>query len=282
MIYYNGTFILPNEFRMNADDRGLLLGDGLFETMRVYHGRVFCLHAHYERMVHGASILKIPLPITAITLDTVILQLLEKNGLNNKNAIIRVTLTRGSGLRGLLPSPNMQPTLMITAMPFTAQQQKPVTLHISKQTRRNEQSPLSQIKSLCYLDNILARMEAVENHADDAILLNTKGHIASASAANIFIVTNNGVIITPAIEEGVLQGIARHTIITICKEKNIPLVEKAVSVEELGRAKEIFISNSIIEIQAVLSINGRVINNGETGEITRKLQNEYHQQTSIY
>ena len=281
MIYYNGTFILPNEFRMSADDRGLLLGDGLFETMRVYQGRVFCLQAHYERMVHGAGILKIPVPLTAIALETAILKLLEKNVLDSQNAIIRVTLTRGSGLRGLLPAPNMQPTLMITAIPFTAQQQKPVTLHISKQTRRNEQSPLSQIKSLCYLDNILARMEAIENHADEAILLNTKGYIASASAANIFIVTNNGVIITPAIEEGVLPGIARHTIITICKEKNIPLVEKTVSIEELDTAKEIFISNSIIEIQPVFSINERLIGDGNAGKITARLQNEYQQKISF-
>ncbi len=146
MIYYNGAFILPKDFRMNADDRGLLLGDGLFETMRVYHGRVFCLHAHYVRMVHGAGILKIPVPITALTLETVIFQLLEKNGLDNKNAIIRVTLTRGPGLRGLLPPANIQPTLMITATPFSAQKQIALKLHISKQTCRNEQSPLSQIK----------------------------------------------------------------------------------------------------------------------------------------
>lgn len=277
MIYHNGTFLLPDEFRINPDDRGLLLGDGIFETMRVYEGRVFCLHAHYERMAHGAGILKIPVPVTAGAFETAILELIGKNGLDNKNATIRVTLTRGPGLRGLLPPANIQPTLMITATPFSAQAQKPLTLHICKQTRRNEQSPLSQIKSLCYLDNILARMEAIENHADDAILLNTKGHIASASAANIFMVSDKGVIITPTIEEGVLPGITRHTIISICKDNNIPLVEKSVTIEELNTAKEVFISNSVIEIQAVFSIDGRVIDTGEAGGITTKLQNAYQE-----
>lgn len=280
MIYLNGKFVSANEFKIDCADRGLLLGDGIFETLRVYHGRIFCLQAHYERMLTGAGVLKIPIPFKLVELESILTNLLNRNGLITHNAVLRITLTRGPGLRGLLPPADLKPTIMMTAIPFEAQQKTPVRLHISKLTRRNEKSPLSNIKSLCYLDNVLAKMDAVENNADDALLLNTNGHITSASAANIFIITDNNIVVTPALEEGVLPGIARNMVITICKEKNIPLLEQRVSPNELATAREIFITNSIIEIQAVSHVNNYEINQGLIGAITIKLQDYYSQKTA--
>jgi branched-chain amino acid aminotransferase len=279
LIFLNGKFISLNEFNIEASDRGLLLGDGLFETMRVYNGKVFGLEDHYARLVTGARVLKIPVPMTLDEMNTMILKLLEANELSQKDATLRVTLTRGSGPRGLLPPTEPKPTVMITVAPLSALHHAPVNLHICTTTRRNEWSPLSNIKSLCYLDNVLAKTEAVKNKADDAVLLNTRDNIVSASAGNIFIVTKDNTIVTPRIEDGILPGITRKFVIEICKENNIPLLERAVTTEDLLSAKEIFITNSIVEIQPVASVNRQLVNKGEMGEITARIHDYYSQKT---
>jgi branched-chain amino acid aminotransferase len=277
MIFLNGEFIPSNQFKIESNDRGFLLSDGLFETMRVYNGKVLGLEDHYARLVAGAAVLKMPVPIKLEEMNAIILKLLEANELSQKDATLRITLTRGSGPRGLLPPADPKPTVMVTVAPYPVSQHAPVKLHISNTTRRNERSPLSNIKSLCYLDNVLAKMEAVENKADDAVLLNTKDHVASASAGNIFIVTSDNKIITPRIEDGILPGITRKSVIEICKENGIPLVEQAITVEDLLAAKEVFITNSIVEIQPVASINNQLVNKGQAGELIAKIQDFYTQ-----
>lgn len=282
MIYLNGEFVSARAFRIDSGDRGFLLGDGLFETIRVYDGRIFCLQDHLDRMIIGAGILQIPVPLTVIELATILSNLLEINGLSQSDAILRITLTRGSGLRGLLPSPNIKPSVMITATHLPVKPaQAPITLRISQITRRNEHSPLSNIKSLCYLDNVLAKMEAVENHADDAILLNTSGHVTSVSAANIFIITHNNGVVTPPIDEGVLPGITRKIVLEICQEKNISFSEQRISPNELALAREMFITNSIIQIQPVASVDNQIINNGIMGQLTMTLCNYFHSKTIL-
>jgi branched-chain amino acid aminotransferase len=277
MIFLNGSFIQISEASIQASDRGFLLSDGLFETMRVYEGKVFGLKDHYARLVSGSAVLKIPVPMQYPELNEVILKLLEVNDLTQKDATIRVTLTRGSGPRGLLPPADPKPTLMITVAPYPVSQHNPVKLHICRITRRNDRSPLSNIKSLGYGDNILAKMEASENHADDAILLNTKDHVACSSAGNIFIVTNDNKLVTPRIEDGILPGITRKSVIDICKENGIHLVEQAITLDDLLAAKEIFITNSIVEIQPVLSVDNQLINRGQPGEMTARIQGLYAQ-----
>src|SRR5689334_6750735 len=169
MLYLNGEFISSAQFKIEPHDRGLLVSDGLFETLRVYEGRVFCLAEHYARLLKGANTLRIPLPLKLDELNDILLKLLEGNDLANKDATLRITLTRGAGPRGLLPPSEPKPTIMITVAPFPHAEHPPLKLHICTTTRRNERSPLSNLKSLCYLDNVLAKMEAVEHKADDAI-----------------------------------------------------------------------------------------------------------------
>jgi branched-chain amino acid aminotransferase len=166
---------------------------------------------------------------------------------------------------------------MITVAPYPVSQHAPVKLYISNITRRNERSPLSNIKSLCYLDNVLAKIEAVENKKDDAIILNTKDNVACTSAGNIFIVTNDNTIITPRIQDGILPGITRKSVIEICQENGIALIEQAITVDDLLAAKEVFITNSIVEVQSVASINNQLVNTGLCGELTAKIQNFYIQ-----
>jgi branched-chain amino acid aminotransferase len=153
-------------------------------------------------------------------------------------------------------------------------------LHISQITRRNEYSPLSNMKTLGYLDNVLAKIEAEKNGADDAILLNTKGHIACTSIGNLFLVQEDGSIITPPVEEGILPGITRQFVIEICKENKLLLVERALFLDDLFKARELFVTNSLIELVPVTHVNGQLVNEGLPAEITAMLQKYYQQRES--
>lgn len=273
MIYLNGKIVPEKEAKLEYNDRGFLLSDGLFETMRAYEGKVACLTDHYERLKKSAQYLNIPFSMCIQEMENIVNQLLEKCELNGKNASLRLTLTRGTGPRGLLPPENVNPTIMLTAFPFANNQVKPIKAIVSE-IRRNESSPLSNIKSLCYLDNIMARQIAANQSADECIMLNTKGDVACASVANIFMVTAKG-ISTPRIEDGVLPGITRKTVITICKENNIPIFEEQIKEPALIKAKEIFLTNRLIEIQPVVEINKCLINSGKVGSVTLMIQALY-------
>jgi branched-chain amino acid aminotransferase len=276
MIYLNGQYVLEQKARLSHTDRGFLLSDGLFETMRCYEGSICNLSDHFKRLKKSADDIDIPFSMSLQELQDVAYLLLEKNALNGANASLRITLTRGMGSRGLLPPEFVKPTLMITAFPFTSAAPHSVKI-VTSSIRRNEFSPLSKMKSLCYLDNILSRKNAVKNGADDCILLNTKEQITCGSASNIFIVTSKD-IITPRIEDGVLPGITRKIVIDLCKSNDLPISEKSISEKELNNAKEIFLTNRLIEIQPVIQINSRLINAGKIGEMVillKKLYNEY-------
>ena len=281
MLFLNGKFIDENQFRIESTDRGFLLGDGLFETLRAYNGKIFGMEDHFSRLFMGAGALEIPVPMGIESLTKIITRLLDANELSDKDASIRITLTRGSGPRGLLPPSDVNPTIMVTVSLLPSLQQVPIKLHISRTTRRNEHSPLSNIKSLCYLDNVLAKMEAVENKADDAILLNTKEHVASASAGNLFLVTSNNTIITPRVEDGILPGITRKYVIEICQKYNMALLTCAITEDDLFNAKEVFITNSIIGIQSVAYINSRMVNEGVPGKTTTKISKYFQQKIKL-
>lgn len=279
MIYLNGNYVTDQDAKLEHNDRGFLLSDGIFETMRSYDGKIFSLSSHFERLKKSAEFLGIPFFLTLQDLSDVVYSLLEKNALDGKNASLRITLTRGTGPRGLLPPDNVKPTLMIATFPFTGAISNPLKVIISE-IRRNETTPLSNIKSLCYLDNILARRDAMKQGADECILLNTKGQVACASVANVFIVTSKG-IITPRLENGVLPGITRRIVIDLCKENGLPVFEGVISEEELMNAKEIFLTNRLIEIQPVIEVNSKLINEGKIGDVVISLQKLYKNLVAI-
>lgn len=273
MIYLNGKFFTEQKAKLNFNDRGFLLGDGIFETMRAYDGKIFCLSDHYERLKDAAHYLGIPFEYSLGKIKKISKELLSVNALDGKNASLRLTLTRGSGPRGLLPPKHIKSTLMFTAFPFLNKTFNPLNVVISP-IRRNEFSPLSRIKSLCYLDNIIAKTQAVAKGADECILLNTQGNVVCGSAANLFIVTEKG-IITPPVEDGTLPGITRKILIKICKEKSFPLFEETINQSVLIEVKEIFFTNQLIEIQPVIKINNHLINEGCIGNITIILKKHY-------
>ena len=252
MIYLNGGLVELSEGVIPVSDRGLTLGDGLFETMRAYSGKVFCLTAHWDRLVEGLAALKIPNPLTHKEFEQAINEVLAANKLSKSDASLRFTVTRGSGPRGLALPSQIQPTYFLTAAAYTPHAHKAIKVMISE-IRRNEYSIAASVKSVNYLDNIMARDEATEKGFGEVILLNTKGFLAEASTSNVFIVSE-GRVLTPPLKDGALAGITRKVVMDLCKELGFELKEQSISIETLKAASEIFLTNSLFEIQSVAQL----------------------------
>lgn len=258
-IWFNTKLYEQGEASLDPLDRGFLLGDGLFETMAVHEGRVLNFAAHLARLRQGCDVLNLPFP--SLDLEKAVQSLTTASQL--QKAVVRLTWSRGVGGRGVLPLSEVQPTLLITADAWPLSL-APARCVVSQRTRRNEFSPLCHVKSLNYLDSILARLEATERGADEAILLATSGFVAEATASNVFI-RLDGKILTPPLADGALPGTRRAEIIRL-----LDVVERRVHLEELFRADEIFLTNAL-SIRAVVSVDGWAIGGGETGEVYRKL-----------
>jgi branched-chain amino acid aminotransferase len=224
------------------------LGDGLFETIRFRHGRADRLDRHLARLRAGAGLLALPVPADDAMLETAIAALVAANGLGETAlAQARITLTRGPAPRGVLPPDRPLPTLLVTAGP--AAEPGPARVVVAGVTRRNELSPLSRVKSLNYLDNILARQEAAGRGADDALLLNTAGRIAESTIANLFLLLD-GVLATPPVADGALPGIMRELVI-----ERTGAVERPIGPQDLARAEALFLSSSL-GLRAVVELDG--------------------------
>ena len=229
-----------------ADDRGLTLGDGVFETLRVLAGRVLRTEAHLRRLRDGAAVLGIPIEQDDDVLARAMAATLAANDI--RDGSLRLTLSRGPAPRGLATPTAMRPTLLIMASP-AAPPPRPAHVIVATATRRNERSASSGIKSLSYLDNVLARREAERAGADDAILLNTQGRPAEATAATL-VLLQDGVLLTPAVADGALPGIARGVLIG-------EGVLRAASLEEraLRHAEAMFLCNSL-GTRCIASLDG--------------------------
>jgi branched-chain amino acid aminotransferase len=245
-VWLNGAPIPADTARIDPSDRGFTLADGLFETIRIVGGRPSWRDRHLARLRAGAALLGIPVPFDDPTLSAALDTVLSANAVHHGSA--RLTLTRGPAPRGLLPSPDPRPTLLITATPGLPPV-TPVHAVLSLATRRNQHSPLSRIKSLAYLDAILARREAADRGADDAILLDTDGHVAEASAANLFVLSN-GVLATPPVSDGALPGIARGLILERCAA-----TERSLSPTDLHTADAVFLTNAL-GLRPLISLDG--------------------------
>lgn len=252
-VFINEQFFNEREAFIPVNDRGFLLGDGLFETLKSVNGKIAFFNHHYDRLKASAEFLNIPLNYTEEQLKEICLELLKLNHLINHSCAIRITLTRGSGVRGIaLPFP-CTPTLLITAAMYAPSLDFYPKAFITS-IRRNEFSPLINHKTLNYLEPILARSEAMAQGYDEGIMLNTKGFISECSIANIFFI-NKDIVLTPSNKSGVLPGIVRNKIIQICHQNNIVIIEKKISPEEALEATEAFQTNSLIGIQFLSKIN---------------------------
>ncbi len=248
-VWLNGALCPASHARISPDDRGFTLGDGIFETLRAAGGAPRHAALHLARLRAGAAALGLGPPPDDARLHAAIAALLSANTL--RDATLRITLTRGAGPRGLLPPPTPGATLLITATPFAAAAPQ-VSAIICQSTRRNEFSPLSRIKSLNYLDSVIARREADARGAEDAILLNTRGDAAEASAANLFVLRGASWA-TPPVADGALPGISRARLLA----RNLAH-EARIAPDELFSAACVCLGNSL-SLRMLTRLEGREI-----------------------
>lgn len=247
---------------VDADDRGVLLGDGLFETLAVINRKPLRFGKHLDRLRMGASALRIPLPLDGQQATAAIQKLCRAEKIDEGSA--RITVLRGAGPRGVLPPAEPAPTVLITVYAGTVGEARPITAVVASSTRRNDRSPLSSIKTTNYGDAILARREADAAGADEAIILNTRDMVAEASAANIFCVLD-GQILTPPISDGALPGIMRDAVIAETGAQS-----RMINVDDLRCADEIFLTSSL-SIRPIVTLDGADVGRGVPGPVSARL-----------
>jgi len=252
-VWQNGRIVMPEEAHVSIADRGLLLGDGLFETMAVHNGQVFDLDAHLERLASGLGVLGFVQAVDLSKLRAGIARYIAAE--EASCAVLRVTVTRGAGPRGLAPPEAPRPTIFMTLSPMPAVREIPLSLHVAAVTRRNEHSPLSRVKALPYLDNLLALSEARAHGADDALMLNTRGTIACATVANVFVI-REGRLETPPVCDGALPGTMRALVLSLAKQAGVAPVENSLHVKDLAEADEVILTNSISRVMEAKDCNG--------------------------
>lgn len=234
------------------DDRGFTLGDGLFETVLARDGELVALAAHLDRLVAGCAALGLPAP-DRTQAERLLRQALAEAGLQTGRAAARLTLTSGSGGRGL-DRPDA-PSLRLVATAAAAPRPTTPARLVTAQARRNDQSPASRLKTLSYLDNVLARAEARAAGADEALMLNTGGRLACAAAANLFWIAE-GALFTPALDCGVLAGVARGEVLARAAAFGVRVHEVAAGPEALAAAEAVFLSNALIGLRPVAQVDG--------------------------
>jgi len=280
IIYLNGQLIPRSKAKLSPFDHGFLYGYGLFETMRAYQGHIFRLDRHLTRLRRSAQSLGLIHSILNVvegkqSLEVACLTTLEANKL--KDARLRLTVSAGEGDMTPDPSTCSSPTVLVTAqslVPLPPEKYESGFKAALSSLRRNSQSPLSRLKSTCYMENILARMAARAAGCDEAILLNEQGYLAEGSTTNIFL-ASNGELITPSLEGGVLPGITREAVLEIARASNIKTLERQVELKELIEAEEAFITNSILELMPLTRFEGKPIGTGKPGQLTKELLAAY-------
>jgi branched-chain amino acid aminotransferase len=244
-VWFNGRLVKDASLSIDPSDRGLLLGDGLFETVAVFNGKAIWLDDHLQRLRAGAATLGLTADRTHI--ETAVSDLLSEA--RGYHGIMRITLTRGPGLRGLAAE-GSRPGLLLTLNPWAKETLFVPAKLMTSSIRRNETSPASRLKTLSYIDNILAAREASAKGCDDALLLNTRGNVASTTIANLFVFRGDR-ITTPPVSAGILPGIARKKLLAFAKGE-----EREIAPADLTEADAIFLTNSLRLIRPVHSLDG--------------------------
>jgi len=274
-VFLNGEIVEESAARVAAGDRGLLLGDGLFESLRAYRGKVFRLAAHLQRLRASAAFLRLTVPSTDEQIEKSIAELI---GLNScAEAYVRVTLTRGAAAQGLRLDGAGPATLLIHARALQAQpaeQYRNGARLIISTARQNSANPLARHKTLSYLLYLLARQEATDAGANGALLLNEHGQVAEESVSNVFL-ARGGTLLTPPAHCGLLPGITRGAVLDLARAEGIPVAERPIAAGELFEADEMFLTNSLMEIMPVRSVDRRGIGGATPGPITSRVQALY-------
>ncbi len=272
VIYCNGAFVPEEEAKLSVFDHGFLYGDGIFEGIRAYHGRVFKLEEHLKRLYESAKSIQLNIGITKDQMQEMVLETLRRNGLNN--AYIRLIVSRGKGDLGLDPKNCPQAAIFCIADQIKIFEQSMYEHGLKVNTvaiRRNNSDSLSpRIKSLNYLNNILAKIEANQSGVIEGIMLNQDGYVAEGTSDNIFIY-RDGVLITPPLSAGILEGITRNSVLELASELGIKATEELFTRHDLYTADECFLTGTAAELIPVINVDGRDIGAGVPGAVYKKL-----------
>ncbi len=279
-IYIDGNYVPESEAKVSVFDHGLLYGDGIFEGIRVYDSNIFKCTEHVNRLFEAAKAIMLDIPLTKAEVEEVLVTTCNKNGLTK--GYIRLIVTRGKGDLGLSPTKCPKPSVICIASDITlypAEMYEKGMPIITAAQRRNKATIVDpQIKSLNYLNNILAKIEANQAGVPEALMLTHDGIVAECTGDNIFVI-KNGVIYTPPIHVGILDGITRHAVIDIAKGLGYEVVEKEFTLYNVYNADECFLTGTAAEVIAVTSVDKRVIGDGVCGPITKQLLDEFHKIT---
>jgi len=290
LIFIDGKFVPKSKAVVSVFDHGLLYGDGIFEGIRAYRGNVFRLVEHINRLFDSAKSIHLKIPMTKHEVTEAVLETLRKNQL--RDAYIRIVVTRGTGDFGFDPALCKTPTIFMIAEPLASvlvhSDPKVVRMMISSYRRDAVDATSHEIKSLNYMNSILAKIEATSAGADDAILLDHRGFVSEASVTNIFLV-KDGRIATPSTAAGILHGITRDRLIMLCSDLGLDVQERDITPFELTTADEVFRVGTKSEILSVGFISGAKVGTGGAGQITKRLCQEFakvvqraEEGTSIY
>ncbi len=282
LIYLNGSFVPEEEAKISVFDHGFLYGDGVFEGIRAYHGKVFRLGEHIDRLYDSAKAINLEIPLTKDEMIEVVCETCRRNNLTD--AYIRLVVSRGAGDLGLDPRKCPRPTIVNIASSITLYPeelyQTGLTV-ITVPTRRNIPEGVNpRIKSLNYLNNIMAKIEANIAGVPEAVMLNQEGFVAECTGDNIFIV-KNGVLKTPPPYAGILEGVTRNAVIELAQKRGIPVAEVMLPRYDLFTADECFLTGTAAELIPVTKVDDRVIGNGKPGPIFLQLLEDFHELVKV-
>jgi branched-chain amino acid aminotransferase len=276
-VYINGTLYDKEDAKISVYDHGLLYGDGVFEGLRSYNGKVFRLREHLERLCESAKAIHLQIPMTLEAMTDAVNESLQVNGIDD--GYVRLVVTRGVGTLGLDPAQTSDPQVIIIADRITLYPEEFYTNGlkiVTVSTVRNNPAALSpRIKSLNYLNNILAKIEGKQAGCIEALMLNHKGEVAECTGDNIFLV-RRGELLTPPREAGILDGITRQAVIELAVESGIAVHEISLTRHDVFIADECFLTGTAAEVIPVIEVDSRTIGDGRPGPITRDLIARFH------
>ncbi len=272
-VYLNDRFVDRKQAVVSVFDHGFLYGDGIYETLRAYEGRIFQLAQHLTRLRRSADLIGLALPMSEQAWPPLLEEVIRRNALHD--AYVRITVSRGEGEPGLDPALCSRPTVIIMAQPLPryppAYYEEGVRVILST-VRRNPPAALDpQIKSLNFLNNILAKREAARAGAFDAVMLNLDGFLAECTASNLFFV-HEGHLQTPALSCGILDGVTRGLVLRLAREHGLRVDEGTYEPSVLRSAEECFLTNTTMEVMPVQRVDGIPVGSGRPGPLTRQLQ----------